>query len=182
MNLHQRRTHFFQLLLIGAAALPLLLSPTVASAVPLLWTLDNAVLGNGQEATGSFVFDPVAVTYSNIMVSLSGNDYDTLVAGDAGFGEFAQSGDLPGLNGDGLLSLKFANPLTNAGGTIDLELGFPNGSGNIGCLDDDCFLRAISQDTTFASGSVVGVVVPEPTAISLLLAALGSLWLCRRVL
>ena len=75
-------------------------------------------LTNGDTATGSFVFDADTATYSNILVSLNGNDYDALVAGNADFGQFARSGDLPGLNGDALLSLKFANPLTSGGGTV----------------------------------------------------------------
>ena len=173
-------TRILQIVLILAAAVPSLLRPTSADAAPLLWTLDNAVLGNGDTATGSFVFDADTATYSNILVSLSGNDYDALVAGNADFGQFARSGDLPGLNGDALLSLKFANPLTSGGGTVDLDLGFPSGSGLIGCLDDDCMLRAIGQETTFVSGSVVGVAVPEPSSMMLILAAIGSRLCWRR--
>jgi len=155
---------------------------SVSHAVPVEWVLDNAVLGNGDEATGSFVFDADVMAYNSTSVSLSGNNFDTAITlSNQDFARLVEAADLPGLNGDSLLRLLFASPLTNAGGVVDLELGFPSGSGLVGCLNDECTLTASGGDLNFASGSVVGRVVPEPsTVIMLSLAGCLVCVLCRR--
>jgi hypothetical protein len=40
-----------------------------AAATPVTWQLENAVLGSGRTATGSFVFDADTVVYNNININ-----------------------------------------------------------------------------------------------------------------
>jgi hypothetical protein len=162
----------------GLALAILLAVAGSASATPVTWTLNDVTFTDGATAFGSFVYDADANTVSDVSITTSatplyaGNDY---LLSDPGFGPAPNffvvvTGVLADYTGTGALALGPAMPMTNAGGTILLDL---HSGGEFTCSDAGCtngiFVRA------FASGSISAPSapsVPEPATISLLLTGL----------
>jgi len=191
--------------LVAALLLLVLLSvPSIASADSILWTLTNVAFtpiagtsGVAGTATGSFDFDatmgPMG-TFSNIDIKTfittpTGqtllNTYTTLSGG--GFTDSPTSlflGKASGdLSGSPLLVLFFGacspncgTGLANAGG-LTVDLTTDGGEGSCDPTSTDCSssteLRSISAGGTVTSTSTIAT--PEPTALSLLGAALAAL-------
>ncbi len=110
----------------------ILLAGTTANAAPLLWTLNNVVLTDGQTLTGSFVYDAnlgqFQYPYSNISITNSGASYlptdtwDTLfVYGNGnpmGGPTFLYLMNAPANQTNQAMILRWDSSLTNAGGVV----------------------------------------------------------------
>lgn len=166
----------------------ILTSAAPASAVPLLWNLDNVTFVGGGSASGSFIYDADSNSYSSVSVTTSGGgtsnaDFDFAFGGNALEVGLLRSSDAPDFSGSPLLRLEFIAPLTDAGGIIGLVLN-DFSSGAAGCVHPDCIGSTSVAAGHFESGSVVaaGVApVPEPGTLALFAGPLLSLfWLRRR--
>jgi hypothetical protein len=162
------------------------LSPV--QAVEILWTLDNAVFDDGGTITGSFIYDADTDIYSSVSVTTTaGTEFGGFSYTDAHI-DTAGSTTLDLESPDWLtavdgsaLNLVFFNPLTNAGGTINLDLfGFTVESW---CINvPDCSGAGDRGVREAISGSVIGTaVVPLPPAVWLFGSGLlGLLGISRR--
>ncbi len=176
------------ILLASTLSAWVLFAPVPASAVPLLWTLDNVSFVGGGSASGSFIFDAQTGNYSDALVTTEGpvsGDliFDLVGSGSADGVSLFRNADAPDFSGSPTLRLLFVAPLTDAGGIIDLELNnFV--AGLAGCVDADCTFITAGGDGEFASGTVFSqsiAQVPEPGSLALFGAPLLSLfWLRRR--
>jgi hypothetical protein len=97
-------------------------------AAPVLWTLNNVTFDDGSTASGSFVFDFPANTFSDLLITTSATGA-TYVTSDLGIPPFgsSESGisvieDYVPFNdlGKNALFLNFASLLSDAGGVIPL--------------------------------------------------------------
>ncbi|WP_282605550.1 hypothetical protein [Pelagibius sp. Alg239-R121] len=171
----------------AVSALWLSLAPAPASAVPLLWTLDNVTFNGGGTATGSFLFDADTASYSNISVTTAGGGsldagFDILGGGSAAGANFLNSADGPDFSDSPTLRLVFLDLLTNAGGVVGLQLN-DFSSGAAGCFNADCTILLSGIANQFASGSVIGEAVAqvsEPGTLMLFAVPLLAFALARR--
>lgn len=168
-------------------ALLLFLSvPRTASADDITWTLSGVTLSDGGTATGSFVYNADTNTISSVdIVTSSGTAFGgaTYLAVDPDYTPFA-----PGMSdivfvttatppnsdftGMPALDLIFLNPLTDGGGTVNLELD----SAELTC-DASCTSEGPYFYRSLASGEVTTLVsTPEPSSVLLL--GLGLFGLC----
>ena len=152
-----------------------------AQAAPLTWTLSGVTFNDGASASGWFVYD--AGVGPGLLSS-----FDIFTGGGSVLGpyEIATWQLRPGFT-DGAsyvtflnpsareVSLYFASPLTDAGGTISLTGGLEWGAiGAIGVSGAGYFERGIVAGSLTAEG-VVTAPIPEPETYALLLAGLGLL-------
>jgi len=168
--------------LIAALGLIVLLSlPSIASADGATWTLSGVTFAGGGTASGSFDYNALTNTYTDIHVTttagtLTGAMYTSLssccLVSDTGT---AFGPNVADFTNTPVLFLLFSAPLTNAGGTIQLMFGFVDPSLDSAedfCTNSDC--TALSERLV-TGGEVVGVpstAVPEPSVISLLIVGL----------
>jgi|SRR5215831_14358608 len=169
--------------LIAALGLIVLLSlPSIASADGATWTFSNVPFDDGGTASGSFVYNALTNSYTDIHVTttagtlLSGALYTSLspccLDSDTGF---AFGPNVTDFTNTPVLFFLFSTPLTNAGGTIPLMFGFVDPSLDSAedfCTNSDCTAFSARFVT---GGEVVGVpntAVPEPSAILLLIVGL----------
>jgi hypothetical protein len=171
--------------LIAALGLIVLLSlPSIASADGATWTLSGVTFEGGGTASGSFVYDALTNSYTDIKVTTSaespfGASYTSLssccLVSDTGTAFGPNVADFTDTH---VLFLLFSANLTNAGGTIPLMFGFPDPSLDSAedfCTNSDC---TTLSERLVAGGEVVGVpstAVAEPSAISLLIVGLTVL-------
>jgi hypothetical protein len=168
-------------MIIGAAWMALFVLTPTASADSVTWTLNNLTFSDGGTATGSFVYDAVTNTVSNIHVVTSAGTVfsgQTYTALDPGFGPFPfdiallPNASLPDLTGQIGLEIEFFvsqdsdifTNLTNAGGVVVADIN------EIECANAACS-TGIFPDIrgTVNGGTVVGTVsTPEPTSLLLL--------------
>lgn len=176
-----------------AIALIALTGASLASAAPVTWNLLDISFDDGGSASGSFVFDadtetvlswdittldsvnpnlPTPFTFTNT------NPHLIFVDGP---------GDFAGLNGHSIIfndgtttsggarQLRFAtlSPLTNAGGTVGLDLALFAGDSNIEC--NNC-----GSPRYITGGFLTTNPIPLPASVLLLGSALGGLVLRRR--
>ena len=176
---------------LAAATLVLLMSASAASAVPIIWTLQNVSFNDGGTASGSFVFDADTTTYSNIMITTTngsirpGASYGGPVA--SGTSNFAlvttPDNSLPDLTGRPMLVLLFTAPLTNAGGLIDIQ---PDPPITIPSFESICINalctggNSLTFRVTIAGGQITSASIPEPTTVALLVTGLLGLALIGR--
>lgn len=171
------------------AAAVLVGSSVVASAAPVLWTIEDFFLTDGGAVTGSYVYDATLDLFSDVNVNASAGS--VLGAGSFTFsGAFASASivdtyeSLPAdLTGVRSLYFELAASMTNAGGTIAVT-GYLEpllGNANVVdgfCLGSDCAnydpaLPARGPDFTQATPRVVGTLVNVPLPASLALIAIG---------
>ncbi len=168
---------------IAIAALAALIA-TPASATPILWTLDNALLNNATPVTGSFVFDADTLTYSSIAISAGADNFDFTNSASASAATFLLAADAPDFSSSSALRLDFLAPLTDAGGVVGLDFGDFFGSALVGCANADCSAQFVGEELLFASGTVIGRdpnSVPEPGALALFgLGVIGVMAIRRR--
>jgi hypothetical protein len=174
-------------LLIAAAALAVLLLPTLASADGITWTLNDVMFATGGSATGSFNYNAATAVYSAANVSTTANSpfpgtvytmlTNAVVSGPTVIGlgpnPFADFGG-GNLTGATVLELIFLHPLTSAGGTD------PVFAVEFLCTNATCG----GPDTRFnTTGSVSASVVPtpEPSALFLLSGGLLAIAFLRRL-
>jgi len=167
----------------AAIGLALFLTASISNAVPIQWTLSGVTFNDGNTASGSFIFDATASTFSSLLISTtSGFTYATKELSAVPFGVNASGielvdGFVAGDNvGKSIMNLDFLSALTDAGGVIGLLTGFPSFEGQ--CIAADCSSGRVFRTVT--SGSVVGVAIPEPSVLVLLMLGLGGLVVTRR--
>lgn len=145
--------------------------PTIASADPVTWTLQNVTLSDGGTASGSFVYDADANAYSGLNVTTS---LGTLLPGTAytgltnaiffGSTLLGAGPNVAGdFTGDTFLELFFLNPLSDAGG-MDSVFAV-----EIACSNATCG----NPTTRMGSGTINAAVVPAPEPGTLLLLVVG---------
>jgi len=163
-----------------------LLMPGLAHAVPLTWTLNDAVFSDGGTATGSFVWDADTETFGAYEFTVSGGDTATFSpltynTANAAFGpihaefdagsyrvrlfRFVTEVDQVERN----LYVSVDAPLTNAGGLVGLDFVSPYSAG-------ECFTCAPYRPFVAGNLSAEGVSgVPEPAAWGLMVLGFGGL-------
>jgi PEP-CTERM motif len=149
-------------------------------AIPIAWTLSGVTFDDGGTATGSFVFDADTGLYSAISIVTSPNPalgLGTTYGVPTGVGTailFDTIEAFPPAGNDRLIfDFDLMTPLTNAGGTIGINLGagFADTEGR--CLTNVCDFIGPPVRLITAGGVVAqsNGQVPEPG--TLLLLALG---------
>ena len=144
-------------LLVGSVALLFAMTATAAS---LVWTFDNALFQNdggvvGGEASGSFTFDTVTATYSDIDISTSTstgslNQYDAVLSGSV-----ASSTQLAvvssGSQGVPIFTFLWNTPLSDA----DLERTFVGADvGGSDAFGLECLSTSVTPDCAGTSRSI----------------------------
>lgn len=158
---------------------------SLATAVPVQWTLEDVEFDDGGTASGSFIYDADTDTWSSISILTTpgsifgGASYDSLLVG-GNFDAALYLSGAPDLTGSPLLQLVFIDPLTNAGGPVALVDFFlpPGPSVELTCTAPAC--DTASFERAMMSGGVFGAVVPVPAAAWLLSSAFGLLGIARR--
>lgn len=170
----------------GLFAFWLVLAPAPASAVPLLWTLNDVTFNNGGTASGSFRFDADTASYSDVAVTTAGGgidaSFDLAAGGNAGFLSLLNAADGPDFTGAPTLRLAFLDLLTNLGGEVGLELNSFS-SAIASCGNAECSLLVGGVDFQLASGSVISEAVtqvPEPGTLAMLAFGLAAFGFKRR--
>ena len=172
-----------QSLVVAGALLAGLYVPHDAHALLIRWTLSGASFNDGGTASGSFLYDADTSTMTGFDVTttagaaLSGAHYVDLNGDFPPYPSHSFAVTIPAAPplppNSPFLALQFQSALSNAGGTINLLSG-----GEGFCLDSVCSLGSYRR--VFNGGSVVGVKVPEPGVLSLLVLGVGALLLARR--
>jgi len=150
-----------------------ILSPLVANAAPITWTISGST-----DIGGVFDYDADTGTYSNVNVSGSfGEDYNLLngAAIDVPNSSASQLTLLGYIYPDSLL-MEFAAPLTNLGGVISVVWYELLDSLNVSNTTFD-----FSGTMTISAVGVGPTPVPEPTTLALLGLGLLGIGLRRRI-
>jgi hypothetical protein len=174
----------FKRSLLAVASAVFAMTVGEAAATPVTWQLDNAVLGSGRTATGSFVFDADAVVYSNINITTAPsptNQYGIPRPSLPGntFVLTAVTGQLADYTNMPTLGILWSTPLTNAGGTVPFFTLVGSFEGT--CLNASCTTISSDNFRAFVSGQAVAVaVVAEPASLTLLAVGLFGVGIARR--
>ncbi|MBL4663544.1 MAG: HYR domain-containing protein, partial [Flavobacteriaceae bacterium] len=110
------------------------------------WYLNNVTYDTGATASGSFDYDAVSNTYSNINITIENSpNFGTTTYGVRNPSSLGNSTFmsvvaelLPDLTGIPVLDYSFASSLTNTGGTIDILPNPPGFSFQSTCSDANC--------------------------------------------
>jgi len=166
-----------------------LFSAQTAPASPILWNLVGVTFGDGGTALGSFAYDAVTNTYSSINITTTTGSQlpgATYLALDPGLASFLNAVNLIVVPNAGpydhftpLLILAFNPQLPASGGTVSFlfEDSLEGKCGGPGCGD----LNFSLPSRFVIAGSVSVAPVPEPSSISLGLAAAFALCLGGRL-
>lgn len=167
-----------------AAAACLALVPTAAPAADVLWTLTGVTLDDGGTASGSFVYNADTQTIGAFTISVQGGNTRTFPAftwngttANAVIPDLFSGFNFVALTGTREFRVDPLGSLTNAGGTVALDLGSLYGG--------DCFNCTPSRLVTAGSlvGRAVAGAVPEPATWGMMLlgfAAVGAQFRRRR--
>jgi hypothetical protein len=140
-------------------------------AQAMTWSLQNVIFEDEGTATGSFVYDAAANSYSDIMLTttvgtiLPGMGYSAIQAGSNTTVRFA--------NGLNVLQLAFVAALTDAGGTIALGAGRDGRDPFEGICTGSAACREASSIRKIIGGSVTTEAAPLPEPGSLILLLIG---------
>jgi hypothetical protein len=135
------------------------------------WYLQNAVLSNGTAVSGSFAFDPVNGSYSNINIQAGSTRFGIPNPVSPGNSVllYAVDGVHSNYAGTPLLAMNWSSELPATGGTVNLNTAGFSFLGT--CWGASC--GAVGSATSFVSGYVTTTSpVPEPGSWALLLAGL----------
>lgn len=155
-----------RLLIVLIAGIIIFPTSTVSAQAGQTWYLENVTFSNGARAFGSFDYDATTNTYSNIDISVFDSpSYGTVMYGVRNTSSLGNATTLimveevlPDMIGVLELGLGFASPLTNAGGTINIEL-YPTGFSVQGtCNTTTC--TGINSPFDFPNGGRVTTVAP----------------------
>ena len=143
---------------------------TVLDSLDVTWRLENVTFNTGATASGTFDYDASQNTYSNFNITVSnspGNGTNTY-----GFPNPRSSGSAnfmnavaelkPDLTGVKEIAFLFAAPLTDAGGTVDIQIVSLSHQGN--CRDANC--RGPAGPIDFVQTGRVTTVQSPPTITS----------------
>jgi hypothetical protein len=137
-----------------------------AVALPVTWTLSGAQFADGGTASGWFVYDADAQALTDFSVSVTGGDTATFPpityspANSNGFvadGGTGDAGTILSLSGQGEtrgIRMPAVTPLTDAGGTLALNLA--------GRGQGECYNCGPARG--FVAGSLVGTAAPAITS------------------
>ncbi|MEM6681223.1 MAG: VPLPA-CTERM sorting domain-containing protein [Pseudomonadota bacterium] len=153
-----------------------------ANAASITWTLQDVTFNDGGVATGSFDYDALRNTYSNINIEGPGLFFDfpltyTFVSpGSTGTNLVARTAP-PGEDFFSFLNLNFDEALTDLGGTINLV---PALTSQGRC--SDLFCRRRISGPGIVSGAVFAPVsaIPIPGAAWMMPSGLGAAGLLAR--
>ncbi|MBV6624149.1 MAG: PEP-CTERM sorting domain-containing protein [Rivularia sp. (in: Bacteria)] len=158
------------LMAASATAIAILTVSSPAKAAVVTWNLNDVIFDDGGTASGSFQYDADNQQIGNFNIAVgSGSQLfggTWVVPGFSGPSDgtgFALSN--PAFNR--FFQLSFVSPLTNTGGTIDLETDIGNGqfaSFDANCGNTNCTLPSTTGRVVTA-GSVTTEEVPEPLTI-----------------
>ncbi len=159
-----------------------------ASAFPVRWVLSGVTFAGGGTASGSFVYDADANTFSSVSItttstgSFTGQTYVTVVPPPTSGASFVVSVTTGAFTtGTPDFFLLPATPLTDAGGTLALVVGTnPAGSSSEGvCGNAACSGPGPSPVRQVSAGSLVGTAVAGGGTVPALsvpaMAGLGAL-------
>jgi hypothetical protein len=161
----------------------LLLGSTTAYAIPVTWTLDSVTFDDGGVAFGSYTYDAVSNTYTNVAITTSsgvggfpGSFYEDACNVSTCHPDYEDSrpvfGLLDGTNLERIVVLTLEGPMTNSGGILEILVGGP-------ACTTSCEVDDILNSRTIVAGSVSAV--PIPAAVWLFGSALAGLgWLRRK--
>ncbi len=152
-----------------------------APSGPRTWYLDNVTFDDGGQATGSFVYDSVTNTYSNMNIDVTpgttfSSGYHYGVPGvnpsPTGFANAVRAyASLPANTGDRLFNGTFLSALTNDGGAIP----FNGLAQEDSCDSADCIVNGVSKKRFIIQG---GVTTTRPTGYTKVLSQIvdGGGW------
>jgi hypothetical protein len=159
------------------AGIVLLSGALPALATPIKWTLSDVKFTDGATASGSFFYDGDTKKGSLFNVSTSAGILSAFHYEPATSGLFTGGGAGPNnfilMTNDGrrYLNFSFLDPLSNAGGTLNINL-----SSGYECLNCNPSRHMVSGSVTTLSANV-----PEPGTLAIVMPALGMLgWMARR--
>lgn len=148
-----------------------------AHATPITWNLSGVTFDDGGVATGSFVFNADSDVFTAISVTTSGGTtaeshvYTSPTQfASAQFPDFFEGTMIvPGITAN--LSMALVAPMTNAGGTINIQ-----GPGSVGitqegiCVTGDALCTTANAFRQIVSGSITtqNQSVPEPATLVLM--------------
>lgn len=151
----------------------------IPASASVIWNLSGVAFADGGIATGFFTWDASTDTMGAYSISVSGGDIDTFPAvaydnGDSSATWMLLIGDSNNtfifeMNGS-VRELRFTpiTDLTNAGGTVPLNLSTANGgSGGVECFNCGPFRLIDAGSLTSAT--------PEPATLGMSILALGIL-------
>jgi hypothetical protein len=154
---------------------------SLAHAIPIQWRLDGVAFNDGTLANGSFVFDASEARFSDLLISTAGFTYTTdertPLPRKGSIGIQLIDGFVPNDNiGKSIFNLDFLSVLTDAGGLVNLRIGFPSFEGR--CSSADC--TAGQNFRVVTAGSLIGTPIPEPGLVALMVIGLGGMVLVRQ--
>lgn len=165
----------------AACACAMFSMPFVADAALVKWELSGG-FNDGGTLTGSFVFDADVEMYSSVAITttagglFAGTSYDSSdVTQESKFLlNVVTNFGLPDLTGQNAFGFSFESALTNAGGTVPIDVDFGFFPAESSCNTPSCNSQAVIR--VLSSGSVSSVVsVPVPAAVWLFGAGLIGL-------